>query len=82
MNMLIMWDCGISLNVAKVWYKNNLKYAVCALCNDEEFVEMQKFSNWHLKCTNSFYAKETWLLFFQRLCTLFNASYEIDAILL
>jgi hypothetical protein len=42
--MLINLECGINLNVVKVWYKKTeVKYAICALRNDVEFVEMQKF---------------------------------------
>jgi hypothetical protein len=52
--MLISSEFGINLNAVKVWYKKtDVKYALCALCNDVEFVEMQKFVEWHLKCMNS-----------------------------
>jgi hypothetical protein len=33
--------------------KTDVKYALCALRNDVEFVEMQKFVERHLKCMNS-----------------------------
>ena len=64
-NMLISLECGINLNVVKVWYeKSRRKYALCALRNDVRFVEMQKFVKWHLKFMKSSNVKRNMAILF------------------